>query len=496
MGAVAGKKIPVEVKASFWYVICSVIQKGMSIITIPIFTRLLSTAEYGQVSVYTAWLGLFSIIISLNLPYGSFQTAMVKFEDRREEYVSAIEGIFLTLAAVFLIIYFPFAGFFNNLLDMTTPIVLIMVFEIVASSCTQCWLSKQRFDFKYKSVIAVTLAIALLSQGAALAAVFLFQDKGTAKIMANAMVVVIFGFIIGGLFLIKGKKLFSKQFWKYAFGFNIPLLAYYLSQVIFNQSDKIMISKICGESDAGIYDIAYKLGTILTFIITAITSSYIPWFFRKLKQGREIEDRKVSILLSGLIALMLFLMIACAPEAVYFLGGEKYASAVWAVPPVAASVLLLFYADIFDRVFFYFENKVCLTVAAVVAALINIGLNFIFIPIYGFVAAAYTTLASYLVLAIADYILSCIVLKKNGRDIKMYDIKGLIIIFIVFVLMSAGSVALYNFIILRYVIIAVCLVLMIIFRKKILSIFKTLRKKEEIGESQIETNSGEDIGES
>ncbi len=495
MKAIIGKNVPVEVKASFWYVICSVIQKGMSIITIPIFTRLLSTAEYGQVSVYTAWLGLFSIILSLNLPFGSFQTAMIKFEDRRDEYVSAIEGIFLTLAAVFLLVYFPFAGFFNNLLDMTTPLVLIMVFEVVASSCTQCWLSKQRFDFKYKSVIFVTLAVALLSQGAALSAVFLFQDKGTAKIMANAMVVIIFGFIIGGMFLLKGKKLFSKEFWKYAFGFNIPLLAYYLSQVIFNQSDKIMISKLCGESDAGIYDIAYKLGTILTFIITAITSSYIPWFFRKLKQGKEREDRKVSLLLSGLVALLLFLMIACAPEAIYFLGGKEYSAAVWAVPPVAASVLLLFYADVFDRVFFYFENKTFLTVAAVAAALINVGLNFIFIPIYGFVAAAYTTLASYLVLAIADYILSCIVLKKNGRDVKMYDVKGLVILFVIFALLSAGAVALYDFIILRYVIIAVCLVGIIGFRKKIIAIFKTLKKNEETGDVQVEETSGEDIEE-
>ena len=493
MRAKTGENIPVEVKASFWYVICSVVQKGMSIITIPIFTRLLSTAEYGQVSVYTAWLGLFSIILSLNLPYGSFQTAMIKYEDRRDEYVSAIEGIFLTLAAAFMIIYFPFAGFFNGLLDMTTPIVLIMVFEVVASSCTQCWLSKQRFDFKYKSVIAVTLISTVLAQGAALAAVFLFNDKGTAKIMANAMVVVIFGFVIGGIFLIKGKKLFSKEFWKFAFGFNIPLLAYYLSQVIFNQSDKIMISKICGESDAGIYDIAYKLGTILTFIITAITSSYIPWFFRKLKQGKEAEDKKVSLLLSGIIALMLFLMIACAPEAIYFFGGEKYAAAVWAVPPVAASVLLLFYADIFDRVFFYFENKVYMTVAAVVAALVNIGLNFIFIPIYGFVAAAYTTLASYFILAVLDCAFSCAVLKKQKRSAKIYDIKGLVLLFVVFAALSAGSVALYDYVILRYAIVAVCLALMVIFRKKILGVLKDLKKTDDIGEVKIEEDREKDI---
>ena len=493
MTAVTGKKLSVEVKASFWYVVCSVIQKGMSIITIPIFTRILSTAQYGQVSVYTSWLGLFSILLSLNLPFGSFQTAMVKYEDRKDEYVSAIEGIFLLLAAVFLVVYFPFAGFFNNLLDMTTPLVLIMVFEVVASSCTQCWLSKQRFEYKYKSVIAVTLAIAILSQGIALAAVMLFEDKGTVKIVANALVVIIFGFIIGGIFIIKGKKLFDKEFWKYAFGFNIPLLAYYFSQVIFNQSDKIMISKICGESDAGIYDIAYKLGTILTFVINAITASYIPWFFRKLKQEKEIDDRKVSLILSGLVAVMLFMVIACAPEAVYILGGDAYSAAVWAVPPVAASVLLLFYADVFDRVFFYFEDKVFLTVAAVFAAIVNIVLNFIFIPIYGFVAAAYTTLASYFVLAALDYVFSIMILKRKNRNAKIYDLKGLLLIFVVFAVFSVGAVLLYDHIVIRYAVVAVFLTFMIVFRKKIIGAIKGLKQTEESGEVKLENNSEENI---
>lgn len=490
MGVGVGKKLSIEVKASFWYVVCSVIQKGMSIITIPIFTRLLTTAEYGQVSVYGSWLGLFSILLSLNLPFGSFQTAMVKYEDKRNEYISSIEGIFLVLAAGFLAIYLPFAGFFNGLLDMTTPIVLIMVFEIVASSFTQCWLGKQRFEYKYKGVIVVTLALTVLSQGVAIAAVLLFKDRGTAKIMANAMVVIIFGFVIGGMFLIKGKKLFNKEFWKYAFGFNIPLLAYYFSQVIFNQSDKIMISKICGGSDAGIYDIAYKLGTILTFIINAITASYIPWFFRKLKQGKEIDDKKVSLILSGLLALMLFMIIACAPEAVYILGGDEYSAAVWAVPPVAASVLLLFYADIFDRVFFYFEDKIYLTVAAVIAAIINIVLNFIFIPVYGFVAAAYTTLASYIALAAFDYCFSYMILKKKGRNTKIYSVKGLSVLFIGFALLSIGVVALYNYIIWRYVIVVGCLAVMVLFRKKILKFIKNLKNNENVGETQIE-NTGE-----
>lgn len=52
------KKIPLPAKASMWFVFCSVVQKGIAFITTPIFTRMMSTKEYGLVSVYIAACGL------------------------------------------------------------------------------------------------------------------------------------------------------------------------------------------------------------------------------------------------------------------------------------------------------------------------------------------------------------------------------------------------------------------------------------------------------
>ena len=66
-------KLPVQVKASLWFLICSFLQKGISVISTPIFTRLLSTAEYGQYSVFSSWLGIINIFVSL-----SFQTQQTK----------------------------------------------------------------------------------------------------------------------------------------------------------------------------------------------------------------------------------------------------------------------------------------------------------------------------------------------------------------------------------------------------------------------------------
>ena len=271
-------KIPLTVKVSFSYAICSIFQRCLSFITLPIFTRLLSTEQYGEYTVYSSWSGIISILITLNLAYGSFSSAMTKFEDRRDEYIASVQGIFLLLSASFLLIYIPFRSYFNKIFEMPTLFVVIMVFDIMFCNVVQLWSGKKRFEFKYKSVILSTILNSVLSPVLAYILVISTTEKGYARILGYASVNIIIGFSIFILNAKRGKRLYSKEFWSYALRFNTPLLIYYISQVVFNQSDRIMISHMCGKSDAAVYGVAYNLATVMTFILNAINNSYVPWF--------------------------------------------------------------------------------------------------------------------------------------------------------------------------------------------------------------------------
>ena len=101
------------------------------------------------------------------------------------------------------------------------------------------------------------------------------------------------------------------------------------------------------------------------------------------------------------------------PEIVMFIGGDKYAGAENVIPPVAVSLLLLFYAQLFINVEFYYEKKKDLVFASIGAAILNLVLNWIFIPRYGYVAAAYTTLVSYVVFAGSNYLAMKRILRSN-----------------------------------------------------------------------------------
>ena len=50
------KNSSIQVKAALWFTACSILQKGISFVVVPIFTRVLSTKEYGTYSLYLSWL--------------------------------------------------------------------------------------------------------------------------------------------------------------------------------------------------------------------------------------------------------------------------------------------------------------------------------------------------------------------------------------------------------------------------------------------------------
>ena len=444
-----------EVKASVAYTICGILTKCLSLITLPIFTRILSTDEYGLSTIYSSTAAILIIFTSLQLPYGTLSTAMIKYKEDRNGYLSSICAITTVLTAIYIVICVIFRNHFEKWLDLPLVLLVVMGIETLFSTANAAWMGQQRFEYQYKRVVAVTLGTSVAAVAVSLLVVCFSTEKGIARVISNAIVVSVVGFAIYVMIMIKGKKPFNKEYWRFALSFNIPLIPYYLSQVIFNQSDRLMINSYCGRGDAAIYGVAYSLATILTFVVTAIHSSYTPWIFERIDKKELTDNRRVSLILSAGIAFMLLGVIALAPEIIHIMAGEKYMDAIWVVPPVAMSFL---------------------TLAAIFSAIVNVILNAIFIPKFGFVAAAYTTLASYLILAVLDYVYMRVICKKKNVDSNLYNIKGLVLLFVVFGFIGFLAMSLYNYPIIRYSIITVVFIIMFIFREKLMKLFKSVQK--------------------
>lgn len=469
--------LSIELRASMVYTICTLLQNGVAFLTVPVFARMMSTAEMGYYTTYNSVENILMIFLTLNLAYGSFNTAMTKFEDKRDQYTSSVDMICITLSAIFFVIYLPLKGFFNGLFKLPTELMLLMIAGIVMKNALNCWTGRQRYDYRYKSVVAVSLFISLVGPLVSFFAIRATVDglKGISYVKALNILEIVVGGIILIYCLAKGRTFFNKKYWAYALTFNIPLIPYYLSQSIFNVSDRIMIDHFWGKSDSGIYGSSYTLAMILTIVLNALNNSYLPWLYRKIKAGERKENQKIAMYIAILMAVLLLGVVTLAPEVILILG-KKYLAGVWVVPPVAISLLLLFYSQMFINVEFFFEEKKRLVYGTAVAAIINVVLNYFAIPRFGFVSAAYTTLISYMVFAGMNYLFYKKTLKDRDIPNDLYNMKAMMIILAVFTALVFTIMPLYNFSIVRYIIVLVLGIAIFIKRNMIMGFIRGFKE--------------------
>ena len=304
--------------------------------------------------------------------------------------------------------------------------------------------------------------------------VVLATDKVTARILGLAIVELAFYLWFFIIQLYRGKTFYSKKYWKYALAFNIPLIPHYLSQHVLNSADRIMINYYIGASEAGIYGLAYSVSQIMKLFNTALTSTITPYIYQKIKANRIEDISRLAYLCLPVIGAINLLMILLAPEVIAIFAPPAYYDAIWVIPPVAMSVYFSFAYDFFAKFSLYYEKTKFVMVASLSGALLNIILNAIFIPLFGYYAAGYTTLVCYMVYTSAHYLGMRRVCNKYLDGKNPYNLKILLLISFVFMALGFAFLLTYNYPIIRYGLIVIVAIVAIIKRKELMALGKKL----------------------
>lgn len=471
--------LPIQMKASLWFFLCTFTQKAINIVTTPIFTRLLTTDEYGEYSVYTSWLGIFTVFVSMNLSLGVFMRGLIKFKNQKKEFASSMQFLTLVLVCIWIVICFSFSRFINSLTNLTTIRIVLMILTIWFTSIFGFWAAEQRIDYQYKKLVPITLLVTILGQILGVVLIRTLEDKVTARILGTVVVDALFYIWLFVGDIKKGKCLVDFYFWKYALLFNIPLIPHYLSQVILNSSDRIMIEKMVGTSAAGIYGLAYSISQVMAMFNTALAQTEEPWLYRKIEERKIEEISSIAYMSFVFIAGMNLILILFAPEIISFFAPKSYYNAIWIIPPIAMSVFFSFSYYFFAVFEYYFEETKPIAVASCIGAILNIVLNYYLIPIYGYYAAGYTTLICFMIYAIFHYIfMRKICLEKlDGKE--PFSIKKYVFIALIFLFMGFAIQLTYNWVILRYSIVSIFITIAINKRKTItqnILNFKNMKK--------------------
>lgn len=469
------KSLSLPVKAGLWYTFCNFMQRGISIITSPIFTRILTTDEYGTYSLYLSWLNILSIFTCLNLYYGVFNKAMVKYSNDRHRYISSMQGLVLILCFVFTIVYALFYKMFNRFFELSSLMIAMMIIEMALTPMFQFWIGKKRFEYRYRSVVLVTIIRIIANPTLGIAFVLISRCGAEARILATVLIEIIIGGSIMVKQFIKGKAFFVKEYWKYALMFNIPLIPHYLSGSLLNQGDRIVIQKMCGPSDVALYSIGYSISMLSQMVTNALSQAITPWLYDSLEQQKyDIIDKKLFPVMI-LVAIMCFLMMLFAPEIIWIFASESYRNSVYIVPPIAASVFFIYMYNVYSNFEFYYEKRFFIVIASFSAAALNILLNIIFIPQFGYVAAGYTTLVCYALYAFSHFAFTVYICKKEAGISGLFKFKKLGIVSALVISFSFIASALYKNNYVRYGVIVSIIAILFILKAKIKAFIKEMK---------------------
>ncbi len=457
-------------KASFAFFIANVVTAGIAYITTPLFTRMLTSPEFGKVSLYLTWKQVFGIIAMFCLSYGVFNNGMSDYPEDRDRFSYSLLSLSNIITLVFAVAITALFPIWHQFLGIDYKYILLMVLIFFFQPAYTFWTVRQRYEFKFKKTVFFTIVLAIVSPLTALLCIRTFENKVDSRIFGAELPLVAVYICFYVYLGIKGEWKSNRKYWGEAFRFNLPLIPHYLSTYVLSSSDKIMISHICGTRDNAFYTVAYSVASVGTIVWSAANASLIPFTYEKCKKKeyKAISDITAPILLLyGVVCLIIILL---APEVVAFLSPAEYHGAIYAIPPVIAGIFFQVQYYLYANVIYYYKKPRYVMYASVSSAVLNLVLNYVFINKYGYLAAGYTTFICYLIQAVIDYFA---MRKVVGQSI--YNMKFIVLMSAMMVIICLGGAFLYTRTIIRFALLAGTVIIIICLRKKIISIFKRLK---------------------
>lgn len=432
-------------------------------------------------SVYISWHSIFTIFATLNLSYYVFNKGLVKFEDDRETFVISIQSLSATITLAFILAYLPVQSLINSAVRMPTSMMLCMLVQILFEPPVLYWTARKRFEYKYQPVIAVTLVLSVLNplMGMLLILSGSFANAALARSLSLTIVSVVLGLTLGSVIVRRAGMLFSTKYWRYALAFNLPLVPHYLSTTVLSSADRIMIGNMVGNSEAAIYSVAYAIGMACTLFSQAIHQAYLPWLYKRMKKEEYTGIPRISnAFLVGMLGI-LTMIICFAPEVVSVVGSERYHDAIWAIPPICGSIFFIFLQNQFSNISYYFEKTRLIAAASVGVAVLNVTLNYLFIPMFGYLAAGYTTLVCYVVYAVVHYFVMRSICKENGiRVDKLFDLQAVVLLSCVTFAITILMLAVYRHTLARYSVILTVFLIALVNRHRLIGLAKTIKSND------------------
>ncbi|MFX0203398.1 MAG: polysaccharide biosynthesis C-terminal domain-containing protein [Candidatus Hodarchaeota archaeon] len=385
------------------------------IVSLPIITRLFLPSEYGNyvfVMVTISFLSTFSGWVNMSLI--RFYPAYEK-NAKGEEFVGLTIKLswlsILAISAFFVLILFSFRNYFPGQLYRLMAIGLVVFaltsfFEILLDFLRiKRWVGWYSGFYVWKDITTLLLGVALVI-------LFHFDVDGLlwGGVLSIGLVLPFLWKIAVGRLRIISRQISLKSSFEMA-KYSLPLVVGNLAAWILSLSDRYMLQFFRGAQEVGFYSISYQISYATIMSFTALFAlafnplSMVIWEKQGYRQSQDFISKGTRYLLLLCIPAIVGISVMRYPI-IMMLSTPSYYPGVKIIPFVLLGVFFLGLNKMFGSGLSFYKKTKFIMYSLIIAAFSNLALNFLFIPKYGYMAAAITTLISYALLLLLTIIFS------------------------------------------------------------------------------------------
>jgi len=397
------------VKHSIIYSIPGIIGSLVSFFLLPVYTRYLTPSDYGILGLLGATFGIVGNIVSIGLTSAAFREVIYADMDKRIAFSTGFWLMTISNIIVVgcLVLFAPnFSQWILGSLEWSTWFRIYAV-SSVAGSLGIWMLVRCRIEQK-----PVSFAILSISS-TALNTIFGITTVVILKLGVKGFIASGFGatLIISILYMIFIRHILrpiiSFQSLKRMLKFGAPLVPANLSSLMLTSADRYFLKYFASLSEVGLYSIGYRFGMIMTMVTGSFQLAWPAEAFRIAKES-ESGTHFGRIFTHYIFALGFIALVLCcfAREIVILMVDTRFWSSFAVVPLIVLSYLCYGARTVVTIGVGVLNKTYYLAITIVIAAIINLVLNAILIPIYGMMGAAWATLISYIALLVMDIVVN------------------------------------------------------------------------------------------
>jgi O-antigen/teichoic acid export membrane protein len=383
------------------YGTANAVNAAVPYLLLPVVIRYLNPAEYGYYSIFLVLFQLMTAVIGFTT---QASIARVYFDPESHDLPVYVFNCMLVMAASVVILLLLVIGVPKACAPEVLPLDLRWVLAALLSGIGQYVILVQLALWQMQSQplrYAVFQFFSMLAlMGLTILNVVVFRMGWAGCVRAHITTYLSFGGV--ALFtLTRGGLLRPKLDLgcvRHALGYGAPLIPHNLGSWVINMMDRIIILRLMGPAETGIYSFGYQFGMALALIQNSFNQAYVPWLFKKLKEsapGVRWELVRLAYGYSlGILAIAL-MMGLLGPWLVRLMGTPAYASAQGIVIWVALAYAMNGMYKMVSNYIFYVQKTYLLAIATFSAAIINLFFTLRWVKSFGAIGAAYATTLAF-----------------------------------------------------------------------------------------------------